>query len=72
MRIILQKLKGLKKLAYRTHFYCEDTWYSCPKHEAGCANDAYKKDECTCGADEHNAEVDALYTSLKDSLDELT
>lgn len=35
------------------HHYCEDTWYSCPKHEDGCANDRNK--ECDCGADEQTA-----------------
>ena len=40
----------------RGHYYCEDTWYSCPMHEEGCANEAEKG--CTCGADEWNAAID--------------
>jgi hypothetical protein len=48
----LEKLK-------RGHYYCEDPWYSCPKHEEGCAN-AGKGTECDCGADEWNAEIDRM------------
>ena len=43
----------------RQHYYCEDTWYSCPKHEEGCANDAEGKD-CNCGADKWNALIEAI------------
>src|SRR3990167_7975987 len=28
---------ALKKLGRRSHYYCEDSWYSCPKAEDGCA-----------------------------------
>ena len=52
----------------RTHHYCEDTWYSCPKHEDGCANDS-EGDECNCGADEANAGIDQAITAIKDCLD---
>ena len=31
------------------HYYCEDSWYSCPKAEDGCANEGAGK-ECNCGA----------------------
>ena len=49
----------LANLAKRQHYFCEDSWYSCPKAEGGCANDA-EGDECTCGADAHNAKVNEL------------
>ena len=39
----------------REHYYCEDSWYSCPKATDGCSQD--NDGECTCGADDHNAEV---------------
>jgi hypothetical protein len=45
------------------HNYCEDSWYSCPKAEDGCS-DKTKGEECDCGADAHNARVDAILTSL--------
>jgi len=48
----------------RTHYYCEDTWYSCPKHEDGCANEA-EGDECNCGADKANQEIDKDITAIK-------
>jgi hypothetical protein len=51
----------------RTHHYCEDTWYSCPKHEDGCANDS-EGDECNCGADKANAGIDQAITAIKEAL----
>lgn len=30
------------------HYYCEDTWYSCPQHAEGCADYSAGK-ECRCG-----------------------
>lgn len=53
----------------QTHHYCEDTWYSCPKHEEGCANDS-EGDECNCGADKANIEIDAAITSLRQAIRE--
>ena len=51
----------------QTHHYCEDTWYSCPKHEDGCANEL-EGDECNCGADEINAQFDKAITAIKELL----
>ena len=51
----------------QTHHYCEDTWYSCPKHEEGCANES-EGDECNCGADKANAEIDQAITAIKEAL----
>jgi len=31
------------------HYYCEDSWYSCPQAEDGCADDR-RGPECDCGA----------------------
>ena len=42
------------------HNYCEDSWYSCPKAEDGCANDYLAADECNCGADEYNNDLDEI------------
>lgn len=60
---VLESLENNKK----NHHYCEDTWYSCPKHEEGCANEA-EGDECNCGADEINAQFDEAITIIKDVL----
>ena len=49
------------------HHYCEETWYSCPKHEDGCANEA-EGAECNCGADEINAQFDKAITAIKEAL----
>jgi len=45
--------------AKRGHDYCEDSWYSCPKAEDGCGNDA-EGDECNCGAEQWNARLDEV------------
>jgi len=58
--LLTDGLEALRKLALRSHYYCEDTWYSCPKAEGGSANDA-KGDGCDCGADNHNAKVERVF-----------
>ena len=63
MKQALEALKNNKL----THLYCEDTWYSCPKHEDGCANEA-EGDECNCGADDVNAQFDQAITALEEAL----
>lgn len=61
---LTEVLERLAKLAKRSHYICEDSWYSCPKADDGTCNDE-KGDECDCGADDHNAEVDALLVVLR-------
>jgi hypothetical protein len=46
------------------HYYCEDSWYSCPQAEGGCSDEAWGT-ECTCGADSHNAALAAHLEKLK-------
>lgn len=58
------KIDALAALARRGHYYCDDSWYSCPLAEDGCADDQFPKDECNCGADAHNAKVAALVAEL--------
>ena len=41
-----------------------DTWENCPKHPEGCSNPEHEEGACTCGADEHNAAVDAAAKAL--------
>jgi hypothetical protein len=53
----------------RNHYYCDDTWYSCPKAEDGCANDA-EGDDCNCGADVLNAEIDKALAAVREALAE--
>jgi hypothetical protein len=64
LRLALEALESNR----RKHHYCEDTWYSCPKHEDGCANDS-ESDECNCGADKANAEIDQAITAIKAALE---
>lgn len=62
----LALIEELGKLAMRSHHWVdEDNWYSCPKAPDGCANDAWPKGVCNCGADEHNAKVEALLAQLR-------
>ena len=64
LRLALEALESNR----RTHHYCEDTWYSCPKHEDGCANDS-EGEECNCGADKANAGIDQAITAIKAALE---
>jgi hypothetical protein len=52
---VLSFLEGSK----RKHYYCDDCWYTCPKHPEGCCN-SEEPDRCNCGADEYNGQVDEL------------
>lgn len=54
---IVELEKALRE-AKRSHSACDDPWYSCPMHEDGCSDSSREKDECTCGAEEHNAKID--------------
>ena len=56
--------KELATLAKREHYCCEDSWYSCPKAEDKCANES-KEEDCDCGADIHNAKVEAIAALAK-------
>lgn len=66
-----ERLEALRKLAIREHFHCEDPWHSCPKAEGGCANEACG-DECNCGAEEHNAEVEKVFAGVMGHNGEVT
>jgi hypothetical protein len=51
-----EQLRALLLESKRSHYVCEDCWYSCP--ESGECCDERQK-ECNCGAAEWNAKVDA-------------
>ena len=44
----------------RSHYYCEDSWYSCPAHPDGTSDPDRRGKPCECGADEWNARIDSL------------
>ena len=48
-----------------SHNYCEDSWYSCPKAEDGCADDR-EGDECNCGADRWNKQIEPVLDQHKE------
>lgn len=56
---ILKEIKSLK----RQHRYCDDSWYSCPKHSDGCSNPE-EGTACNCGADKYNEKIDEIITEL--------
>lgn len=56
---IIEKISKLKL----KHHYCDDSFYSCPKHEDGCADKA-AGDTCNCGADDHNRIVDEVISGV--------
>jgi len=58
---LIRELEELK----RDHFWLdEDCWYSCPM-SGHCCNDNAPI-VCDCGADKHNAKVDAIIATLKE------
>lgn len=59
-------IEQLIALAKRPHYSCEDCWYSCPKDPGYCGNQDINS--CLCGADIHNAEVDALAAQIRKEL----
>lgn len=61
---VLEKLKVyLWKHAEGIHYYCEDSWYSCPAHLEGCANEALGE-KCNCGAEDKAQEAADLLVEL--------
>ena len=62
-------IQQLLSLARKSHYYCDDEWYSCPMSEDGCYNDSLEK-KCNCGADERNEMVDRLNDIIKPLLDQ--
>ena len=58
----IEELERALRKSLRQHYYCEDSWYSCPMHPDGSAN-GYLGNECNCGADDWNAYVNALLAS---------
>lgn len=50
------ELLALVKKSRRSHYECEDCWYSC----ATLTCDEHRKGPCDCGADEWNAAIDAV------------
>jgi len=55
----IEQLRAALVKAKRSHYSCEDSWYSCPMDPEGCANE-FKEKKCDCGADEFNAEIDRV------------
>lgn len=55
----IARLREALKAARIQHLVVEaDCWFSCPK-SGECCNHALPEDRCTCGADAHNAAIDA-------------
>jgi hypothetical protein len=61
MKPLLSEVLSWLEANRRRHYYCEDEYYNCPK-----LDDVFR--ECKCGADEKNAEIDALCEKIRKHL----
>ena len=53
------RMRAALEAAKLPHYVCEDDcWYSCPK-SGECCDDTADQTKCNCGADAHNAKIDA-------------
>jgi hypothetical protein len=65
IRRLEEVLQGLR----RTHLVVDDCWYSCPKAvddvygDSACCDDSKRESICTCGAEKHNAAIDAVLST---------
>lgn len=55
----------LKSYAIKPHYSCEDTYYQCPHYDGDDWNPPDYTQECTCGANKHNAKVEELYAEIE-------
>lgn len=58
--VLVARLEELR----RPHSVVDDCFYSCPK-SGECCDDDRDEDKCWCGADEHNAKIDALIADMR-------
>ena len=61
------RLREALRNAKISHRECEDCWYSCPLSAEGCCDE--RQTECTCGADKHNAAIDAALAPAEPAKD---
>lgn len=64
-KTVARDLAARLEAAKRRHYYCEDSWYSCPLDPDGCADDSAPKNRCNCGADAFNAKIDAALAAYR-------
>ena len=55
-----------RELGVIGHYYCEDSWYSCPLAEGGCADGRQEEDKCNCGYDER---IKKIATALEEEIE---
>jgi len=61
----IEVLRAALLKAKRSHYFCEDCWYTCPMHPEGSCNERKAK-KCDCGAGEFNAEIDRVLLCVKE------
>jgi hypothetical protein len=59
----LQEVTDFLESLKRNHYYCEDSWYSCPLAPEGCADKDWPE-ACNCGANIHNERIDEFIKEL--------
>jgi len=68
---IIENIKLLALISKRSHYQCEDGYYSCPASEEGCRDERYKDSkECNCGAEDHNCHVEMIKNRILEQLKE--
>lgn len=65
MTAAMQQVSALIEKGQKRHYDCEDSWYACPLSEGGCANPAWDKTDCTCGASQYNEILDAVAATIR-------
>ena len=60
----IQAINELLEQLRRSHYACEDCFYSCPKAEDDYCGDS-ERTECKCGADKYNAILDDCLAAIK-------
>jgi hypothetical protein len=48
------------KTTKREHYYCDDTYYNCPKHPEEAKYPNYENAKCNCGTDEYNKKLEEM------------
>jgi len=60
---LLARIKELGELAKKGHYYCEDSYYSCPLSTVD-DNEIEPDAVCDCGMEQHNKKVSELMSKI--------
>ena len=63
---VAQEMLEVLEKSKREHYYCDDSWYSCPEHPEGCTDESQRR--CNCGANDWNKYIDRSIQKIKNLL----